>query len=165
MVASRTLLSRRLVVAVGRLLVEVVRSAVIQNPFAASLGLDLSLDLAKVLLHPSQVVLRQHHRVPAVGLGHGSLWTIGFAGQVSGRNRVMFPLHQLLDQRPDFSRSHCSSAHAQKGVGELPLLPMRAAQICGLSQDLCNQTHGAADERELRASAGRPEEAHGRNSD
>ena len=55
---------------VGRRLVEVVRRAVVQNTFASSLGLNLSLDLAEVLLRPPEIVIRQHDRVPAVLLGH-----------------------------------------------------------------------------------------------
>ena len=55
---------------VGRRLVEVVRRAVVQNTFASSLSLSLSLDLSQVLLHLPDVVGGQHDRVPTVLLGH-----------------------------------------------------------------------------------------------
>ena len=51
-------MSRRLIVVGGRRGVGV--------GFVAGLGLNLSLDLAEVLLHLSDVVVGQHHRMPAV---------------------------------------------------------------------------------------------------
>jgi hypothetical protein len=53
--------------------------SVVQNGFAAGLGFNLGLDLAQVLLHLPKIVFGQHDRMPAVGVGHGPLWTIGLA--------------------------------------------------------------------------------------
>jgi len=57
----------------SRRLVVVGRRGVVQNGFITGLSLDLSLDLAKVLLHLPQVVVRQHDGMPAVGLGHEAI--------------------------------------------------------------------------------------------
>jgi hypothetical protein len=67
-----------------RLLVAVVRRLVVRVGLVAGLGLDLSFDLGHVLLHLSEIVVRQHHRMPKAGLGHGPSWTIGLACQMGG---------------------------------------------------------------------------------
>ena len=53
----------------------------------AGLSLDLSLDLAEVLLQLPEIIVREQTGMPAVGFrrGHRPLWTIGHACQTSGR--------------------------------------------------------------------------------
>ena len=52
--------------------------------FVAGFRLDQGFSVGQVLLQLPEIVVRQHHRVPAVRFGHGPLWTIGLACQMGG---------------------------------------------------------------------------------
>ena len=86
MLARRASKSRRLVV--------VGRRGVVQNGFVAGFSLDLSLDLAEVLLHLSQVVVGQHDRMPAVPARHEAMMQIraGVSNARGARERLPSPI-------------------------------------------------------------------------
>jgi len=65
--------------------------------FVAGLGLDLSLDLAEVLLQLPEIVVRQHDRMPTVRLRarHGPSRTIGLACQLGGKKAEGATAHGL----------------------------------------------------------------------
>jgi len=127
-------------------LVEIVGRTVVRNTFASGLGLNLSLDLAEVLLHLPEIVVRQHDRMPAVwfGGGHGPLWTIGLACQIGlPRARNLSPCHRDLPRiyppASRMARRGAWGAPAGSGVGMTVRLESgrtlkralrRACQLC-----------------------------------